>query len=125
MNDDQLLDLIPIEDIIGIDELAAREGAEKGQLESAMETTVDFSNSFRVKTKPDGYNAGRSYFFRADGDVASLIQGIVLVSKAAERRANARFQWANVQDRARILYTSRMFQGGAAFLILAVRKTLF
>ena len=122
MNDDQLLDLIPIEDIIGIDELAAREGT--AQLESAMETTVDFSNSFRVKTKPDGYNAGRSYLFRADGDVASLIQGIVLVSNAADRRANARFQWANVQDRARILYTSRMFQGGAAFLIIAVRKTL-
>jgi hypothetical protein len=122
VNDDQLLDLIPIEDIIGIDELAAREGT--AQLESAMETTVDFSNSFRVKTKPDGYNAGRSYLFRADGNVASLIQGIVLVSKAAERRANARFQWANVQDRARILYTSRMFQGGAAFLIIAVRKTL-
>lgn len=115
------MDLVPLEDIIGIEELPAREV--RYQIESAMETSVDFTNAFRIRTKQDGYNAGRSYFFRMDGDLASLIQSIVLVSKAAARKANARPRWVFAQDSARYLYNSSWFQGVAAFLIIAVSHT--
>ena len=119
---DQLLDIIPLADIIGIEDVPHRE--ETLEIESAMETAVDFTNAFQIRTKRDGYNAGRSYYFRSDGDLGNLIEGIVAASKAAARKANARTRWENVQDKARSLYNASWFQGVAAFLIIAVRAAL-
>ena len=118
--ENQLLDLIPLEDIIGIEEMPAN--PERDQIESTIASTVDFTNAFQIRTRKDGYNAGRSYFLRgkSDLDLAGLIQGIVTVAKGAARKARARSPWAIAQEHARALYNSSWFQGTAAFLIIAV-----
>ncbi len=122
--ENQLLDLIPLEVISGIEEMQV--SSERGQVESAIETTVDFTNAFQIRTRADGYNAGRSYFLqvKSDQDLAGLIQGITSVAKCAARKARARSPWAIAQEHARTLYNSSWFQGTAAFLIIAVSAAL-
>ena len=121
--DNHLLDQIPLGDIIGIQEMTVDSDPRNSQqVESTIETTVDFTNAFQIRTRQDGYNGGRSYFLRMEsgGDLATLIQGIVVAAESAARKARARSKFAIAQDRARNLYNSSWFQGTAAFLIIAV-----
>ena len=123
--DDRLLDQIPLEDIIGIDEIQASSEASP-QIDSTIEAHVDFTNAFQIRTRTDGYNGGRGYFLRSEsgGDVASLIQGIALVAKVAARKARGRTKWGLAQEHARSVYNSILFQGIASFLIIAVSAVL-
>jgi hypothetical protein len=124
VNDTQLLDQIPLRDIVAIEKMNVSSGAQ--QMESTIETTVDFTDAFQIRTKKDGYNAGRSYFFRSEsgGDLASLIQGISSVAELAVQKATVRSNWVTAREQSRILYNSSWFQGVAAFLIIAVSAAL-
>jgi hypothetical protein len=125
--DDQLLDQIPLEEIIGIEEMEVSSEENMSQhIESTIETTVNFTNAFQIRTKNEGYNGGRSYFLRAESevDLAILIQGVAVAAKGAARKARARSTIQIAQDHARSLYNSSWFQGTAAFLIIAVGPAL-
>jgi hypothetical protein len=118
------MDRIPLEDIIGIEEMQF--SSEAPQIDSTIEANVDFTNAFQIRTRTDGYNGGRSYFLRSEseGDLAGLIQEIALIAKGAARKASAQTKWALAQEHARSVYNSIWFQGIASFLIIAVSAAL-
>ncbi len=104
--------------MVGIRESESPEGQPQNEFEKAM----DFTSAFQIRTKKNGYNAGRKYFIRGDSDQErdELINQLTVLSKIAIARAETATKWERMQSRVRVVYNSSLFQGVAAFLIIAV-----
>jgi hypothetical protein len=125
LNEDILLDTIPLVDIVSIESMGGLEKIEepKSLSESTIENSVSFVNAFQISTKRDGYNAGRKYFLRVDSDEgpSALISALSSAAAAADCTEENRSKWSKAQERVREYYNSNWFQGTATFLIMAVR----
>ena len=125
LNEDTLLDTIPLVDIVGIETMGGLEKIEetKSLSESTIENSVSFVNAFQISTKKEGYNSGRKYFLRLDTDEgpSALISALCSAAAAADRTEEGRSKWLKAQEQVREYYNSNWFQGTATFLIMAVR----
>ena len=81
-----------------------------------------FDTFIQIKTTPDGFNSGRTYYLQTKSE--ELRQAVVDdVSRAVESAKSrlAGFSWfRNTQKRVGRVYNSMRFQIGVAFLIIAV-----
>jgi hypothetical protein len=120
LDEDVLLDAVPLAEVTGIDTMqdVDQNDISKNNFESA----VDFTNAFQIRTKKDGFNAGRKYFIQANSEeeLTQLVAEITHVAKVAVEREAARSKWERMQTRVQIFYNNSWFQGIAAFLIIAV-----
>jgi hypothetical protein len=118
------LDAIPLKEIIGVESMVGIRESEspEGQPQNEFEKAMDFTSAFQIRTKKNGYNAGRKYFIRGDSDQErdELINQLTVLSKIAIARAETATKWERMQSRVRVVYNSSLFQGVAAFLIIAV-----
>jgi hypothetical protein len=120
-----LLDAIPLVEVTSIETMQSLEhkDTEKSLSENTFEVAVDISNAIQIRTKKDGYNAGRKYFLQASSDeeLNEVLGELRSLSASATERAEANSKWAKMQERVRLFYNSSVFQALAAFLIIAVR----
>ena len=88
---------------------------------------MDFTHAFQIRTKKNGFNAGRKYFIQASSDeeLAQLVAELAQIAMAAAEREVARSKWDRMQRRVRDIYNASWLQGGAAFLIIAVLLCFF
>ena len=131
IHEEVLLDAIPLTELMGIELM--EEDCPKGKLklqrslsEITVENVIDFSKAFQIRTKKNGYNAGRKYLVQAESDetLSFLMAGIPNLSREARLRAEAKPLLARVQGQVRAMYSSTWFQGIASFLIMAVSPSL-
>jgi hypothetical protein len=92
---------------------------------AALETAVDFSRSFQIRTIPNGSNSGRKYFLQTENDTESLnlvssLQDFVLSAVHKNKSPGRRRQ-----DFVRSIYNSGIFQSFAALLIILVILPMF
>jgi hypothetical protein len=120
LDEDVLLDAIPLAEVIGIDSM--QEVDQNDISKNNFEASVDFTHAFQIRTKRDGYNAGRKYFVQANSDqeLAQLVAEISRVAKVAAEREAERSKWERMQKKVQKIYNHSWFQGVAAFLIIAV-----
>jgi hypothetical protein len=120
LDEDVLLDAIPLAEVTGIDSM--QEVDQNDISKNNFEAAVDFTHAFQIRTKRDGYNAGRKYFVQANSDqeLAQLVAEISRVAKVAAEREAARSKWERMQKKVQKIYNHSWFQGVAAFLIIAV-----
>jgi hypothetical protein len=123
LEEDVLLDAIPLADVTGIDSM--QEVDHNDISKNSFETAVDFTYAFQIRTKKDGFNAGRKYFIQAssDNELSQLVVEISKAAKAAAEREAARSKWERMQSLVREFYNASWFQGAAAFLIIAVLQS--
>ena len=125
---EMLLDAIPLVEVISIETMQTLEhkDTEKSLSENTFEVVVDISYAFQIRTKKDGYNAGRKYYLQANSDqeLADVLSELRSLTKSAVERAEANSKWTQMQERVRLFYNSSLFQAFAAFLIIAVRAHL-
>jgi hypothetical protein len=90
---------------------------------NTFEASVDFSHAFQIRTRKDGFNAGRKYFVQTSSDdtMTELIDEISQISKAIAEKLATKSKWGKIQKKVRRIYNSSKFQGAAAFLIIAVK----
>jgi hypothetical protein len=119
-----MLDAIPLKEIIGVESMVeiCEKESYQGQPQNEFDKAMDFTSAFQIRTQKHGYNAGRKYFLRADSDTErdELIKQLLVLTKNAIARAETATQWERMQSRVRVIYNSSLFQGVAAFLIIAV-----
>jgi hypothetical protein len=79
-------------------------------------------NTFQIKTVPDGYNSGRSYYLRTKQDPASsrIIQHLCDITKTARKRAVALSRFNQAQNLVRRFHDSTIFQLAVSLLIITV-----
>ena len=79
-------------------------------------------NTFQIKTIPDGYNSGRTYYLRAQSESTcrKITAALNKLCTAARERANVKSQFEKVQLRVRSIYCSNLFQIFTALLIIMV-----
>ena len=120
-----MLDRIPLHEVLSVEPVSqpASQAAVTGL--AALETAVDFSRSFQIRTIPDGYNSGRKYFLQAESDIVcsnlvSTLQGFVRSAVFRSKSPGQRRQeliWR--------IYNSNFFQSLAAVLIIMVKELDF
>jgi hypothetical protein len=121
-----LLDAIPLHEVISIESmLSVDRGEQDGQHTlNSYESVIDFTHAFQVRTVKNGQNAGRKYILRvgSDEEVTTITEELsLLTKKAARKKEMAAKSWkANAQNIIRKLYSSSVFQGIFALLIVAV-----
>ncbi len=119
--EDVLLDVVPLEDVIGIDPLNATDDSDESK-NNNFEASLDFSNAFQIRTKKNGFNAGRKYIIQTSSETAmtELIAEISELMRAISERMATKSKWGKIRKRVGRIYNSSLFQGAAAFLIIAV-----
>jgi predicted RNA-binding protein YlxR (DUF448 family) len=148
LDDDSEIDFIPLSEVICVEEMCGVEdanadgltrkscsglnmlhkslGSEDIELQFDDDSTSRlFVNAFQIATIPDGYNSGRSYYLQADSsDVKQkVIEQLQALSQSARKRAEVKSLFRKVQDHVREVYTTKIFQGSAALLIIAVSNS--
>ena len=125
VDEDTMLDAIPLAEVIGIESMVNVRESDQNEAhpQNEFEKAMDFTSAFQIRTIKKGYNAGRKYFLRASSDDErdELIKQLTVLSKIAIARAETATEWERMQSRVRVVYNSSLFQGVAAFLIIAVR----
>jgi hypothetical protein len=122
-----LLDAIPLFEVTSIESMLSVENRREQDGQHTLnsyESVIDFTHAFQVRTVKNGQNAGRKYILRAgsDEEVAAIAEELsLLVKKASRKKEMAAKSWrANAQNIIRKLYSSSVFQGIFALLIVAV-----
>jgi hypothetical protein len=120
VGEDVLLDAVPLAEVIGIDPLQTADTSDESI--NNFETSVDFSNAFQIRTKKNGFNAGRKYIVQSNSDsmMNELITEMSEIIRVISEKLATKTKWGKVQKRVRRIYDSSLFQGSAAFLIVAV-----
>jgi hypothetical protein len=125
VNEEILLDAIPLSEVISIDLMKDLDQTEEHEHHphNSYEAAIDFTHAFQIRTLKDGQNAGRKYVLRADSDdqAAIFVSELNHLSRVAAEEAVARTRWENLQRRVRAVYDSSLFQGVSAILIIVVR----
>jgi hypothetical protein len=113
INDDVVIDQIPLAEISRVKEM---EAAEKESDEAKDE------NQLMIETSPEGYNSGRTYYLQADSKAScqDKIKKLLQHSAAAYERAHAQSAFRQAQLRVLKIYRSTVFQRFVAILIISV-----
>ena len=123
VDEDTPLDAIPLSEVMGVESWDQKD-VQQQQPKNSFEKAIDFTHAFQIRTVPDGQNAGRKYFLRAESDeqVAALTRQLSQLSRVASDKAASRSRWAKAQRTVRAAYTSDLVQSVAALLIIGVRR---
>ncbi len=107
---------------MGIESLDQSHQKDQQQPKNSFEMIIDFTFNFQIRTQPEGQNAGRKYFLRAESDeqVTALTKELIQLSQIAADKAAARSRWRKTQRIVRTVYTSNIVQSVAAMLIIGV-----
>ena len=128
VDEQTLLDVIPLAEVTSIEPMQNSEQKDtvKSPSENSFEIAVDNSNAMQIRTKKDGYNAGRKYYLqaRSAAELDDILDELRLLTKSAVKKAESHSKWSKLQERFRLTYNSSWFQGIAAFLIIAVRARI-
>ena len=113
MNDDEVIDQIPLSEIKVVREMIVEEDTSKVE-------TKDME--LMIETSPDGYNSGRTYYLQAETKVSrqEFINKISQYSASAYEKTHAQSAWSRTQRRVLKVYQSSAFQKFVAFLIVSV-----
>ena len=117
---DRVLDKIPLREVIAVDLVTppSNQSSVTGLL--ALETAVDFSRSFQIRTDPNGFNAGRKYYLQAENDAECMRLVSVLRNFARSAVNQSKSPGQRRQEFVRMIYNSNAFQSLAAVLIILV-----
>ena len=128
---EQLIDYIPLEDVIGVDDMDGiteeedSDGQHKGKVAS-LDKAASTISAFQIRTDPLGYNCGRKYCMQAASDAhcAELLEFISDLAKKARHLKDLRTKtfFQRSQDRVKAVYSSVYFQTFSALLILMVQN---
>jgi hypothetical protein len=85
-------------------------------------TVKEQVNTLQIKTIPDGYNSGRTYYVRAQSESTcrKITASLNKLSTAARESADVRSRFEMVQLRLRGIYSSKCFQIFTSVLIIMV-----
>ena len=112
-----------ISDRVLMDQLDIKETLER---KSATAAKAHRPNILQIKTAPDGFNFGRTYYLKASIDVPGQGQVIVTdlsqAAKLAKARMDRKSRFLRSQEIVRYFQESLVFQIIVAFLILLVRS---
>jgi hypothetical protein len=112
INEDAVIDQIPLAEV---------------QLLREMDNVDEEDKEAKVmmETHPDGYNSGRTYYFKADSRAScqEIVRSLSQYCTAAQEKAHAQSVFAQAQRRVDKVYRSALFQGFFAFLIIAVSRS--
>ncbi len=113
MNDDIVMDQIPLAEIHRVKEMEA------GDQETEL---AKDANELMIETHPEGYNSGRTYYLQAQSTAScqDIIKKLVQYSAAAFERAHAQSAFRQAQLRVFKVYRSSVFQRFVAILIILV-----
>ncbi len=122
IGDSNMLDYIPLSEIIGIDNL------QQVNLNSSLELlekSVSILNALQIQTTPEGHNSGRKYLLQTDAET----ERDQLVQDIKRRVKNASKELISASKRRQMyvkrIYNSNAVQSIAALLILLVRAVSF
>ncbi len=95
---------------------------ENDETKNSFETSIDLSHAFQIRTIKNGFNAGRKYIIQTSSDdvMTELVDEISELVRVITERQATKSKWRKIQKRVRRIYNSSLFQGIAAFLIIAV-----
>ena len=84
-----------------------------------------FDALFRIKTVPDGYNSGRTYFLRAQSDESCelIVSQLSKAATDAKQKLNVLSKFQKSQEIAKSIFFSAAFQSGSCLLILTVQSS--
>ena len=118
LNDDKVIDQIPLAEINGVKEMNA---VEKESDEAEDEKQL------MIETHPEGYNSGRTYYLQAESKAScqDIIKTILRYCAAAYERAHVQSVFHQAQLRVLKVYRSTVFQRFVAFLIVSVCFSIF
>jgi hypothetical protein len=91
-------------------------------VKSADSSQTRFQHAFQLKTIPNGFNSGRTYYFQAASDEQCRVvcQSISCQSRRAREDAAKISSIRRAQARVAAMYESTTFQSGVAVLIVTV-----
>ena len=117
LNEDVVIDQIPLAEIIQVKEMEA---------DKEMHETQD-EKQLMIETHPEGYNSGRTYYLQADSKSACQDKIKILLhhKAAAYERTHAQSVFRQAQLRVLKVYRSTVFQRFTAILIISVRALRF
>ncbi len=118
-----MLDRINLHEVIAVERVIFPSNLSTVTGLAVLETAVDFSRSFQIRTISDGANSGRKYFLQAENDTqcSDLVMALQSLVRSAVSRSKSPGQ--RRQEFLREVYNSNIFQSIAAFLIIMVRIT--
>jgi hypothetical protein len=115
--DTNMLDYIPLSEIIGIENL--QQENQKSSL-ALFEKAVSVENAIQIQTAPEGYNSGRKYLVQTDteNERDKLVHNLKRRVKHASKELISSFK--RRQMYVKKIYNSNAVQGFAALLIFMV-----
>ena len=127
IDDGKVVDAIPMAEIDIVQEMnygTLSIQSEEGSNQSNELPKPKLFNTFQIKTVPNGYNSGRSYYLRTkpDDNCPKIIQLLLDVANAARQKALALSRFKRAQKAVRIVHDSVYFQVFVCLLIFAVSQ---
>lgn len=115
MNDEIVIDQIPLAEIRQVKEMEADKESDESMDE----------NELMIETHSEGYNSGRKYYLQAESKASGqdIIKKLTQYSIAAYERAQAQSVFRRAQLRVLKVYRSNLFQRFVALLIISVRNS--
>ena len=129
LENDDIVDCIPLHEVLQIKQLGVDGGIEstlqrsKGSISNSQLSCDLLDRALRIDTSPEGYNSGRTYYLQlgSDEECSRLSVNLAAYVKEAIKRFEAKTGLERSQARARALFNSTLFQCTAAFFITVVR----
>jgi hypothetical protein len=132
VNDDAVLDLIPLHEVTcirensQINEMMADDSSDINGVNTMNDdnSSVSNKNLFEIETNPTGYNSGRVYQIKAKSvkDCRTMVDDLTKLSANARDDAEAKSKFKKSQERFGKIYNSNTVQQFLATLIFAVNK---
>ena len=141
VDEDSAFDAIPLAEVVSVQQInepprddgaaaptavvpsAAAQAASRHP-KSADSAQTRFRHALQLKTVPDGFNSGRTYYLQAasDAQCRAVCDSIALHSRRARKAVIAGTRLRRIQGKVLEAYESTPFQSAVAVLILAVRS---
>ena len=110
------IDRVPLAEVLFLKEFKGMSGEEGGSMRRSS------TRMLQIATDQHGFNSGRTYYLRVDGDALDeMVKTWSKLARKARRRAEARTLFEKVQREVRRAYDSSVFQTLVALMIAAVR----
>ncbi len=132
MNDDAVIDVIPLHEVAGIrdtsrlNEIVADDTSEVNGTAGSNDdnTAISSKNVVEIETSPAGYNSGRMYQIKAKSaqEFRNIFEDLTKLSTNARDEAEAKTKFKKTQDRVGKIFNSNPVQRFFAILIFAVRN---
>ena len=135
LNDDAVLDVIPMHEVLMVRDMTIFNGIEKEdesefndleeeeeEEENNEEASESNKNVFQIETSPEGYNSGRPYQIQASSgqNFRAILEDLTKLSVAAREEAEAKSKFRKIQDKVGKIFNSDVVQRILAIMIFAV-----